>query len=136
MRSKFTVESEESTANGNKDESIGVDSEEPTANNKDESGGVESEKPTANSNQDEPVGVESEESTANNKDESGGVESEESAANNKDEPSIDDPYDFFYGLESLESIDFNKPIIIRSKEPTANSNQDEPGGIESKEDNK
>lgn len=65
------------------------------------------------------------------------VESEESTENsNQDEPSIDDPYDFFYGLESLESIDFNKPIIIRSKEPTENSNQDEPGGIESKEQNK
>jgi len=118
MRSKFTVESEEPTAN-NKAESIGVESEEPTANNKAES-----------------IGVESEEPTTNNKDESVGVESEESTANNKDEPSIDDPYDFFYGLESLESIDFNKPIIIRSKEPTENSNQDEPGGIESKEDNK
>ena len=81
-----------------------VESEEPTANNKDESIGIESEKPTANSNQ--------------------------------DEPSIDDPYDFFYGLESLESIDFNKPIIIRSKEPTENSNQNEPGGIKSKEENK
>ncbi|MGB4092156.1 MAG: hypothetical protein WBK46_09490 [Ruminococcus flavefaciens] len=81
--------------------------------------------------------VESEKPTANNKDESIGVESEKPTANNKeDEPSIDDPYDFFYGLESLESIDFNKPIIIRSKEPTENSNQDEPGRIESKEDNK
>ena len=50
MRSKFTVESEEPTAN-NKAESIGVESEEPTTNNKDESVGVESEESMENSNQ-------------------------------------------------------------------------------------